>query len=160
MAFYIKSNVGYLIATNRKRIADYTPAMLVVEKLNMQEIKKQAIKNTSYTAYKLNSMRPVYPYSHQFNAPPIAPYFANMQSTEMSQSWKVSTQPTPTGITSSIWNTQPYSKYFDGKPTEKMVPRDILGYILTKTRRIRLERLHKKHVDVLSRSIAEALDDF
>lgn len=138
-----------LIARLRRRISDYEPAMLVVEQENMQNIKKMAIKNSSYTVYKVKEWGKYYPYSLRVNAPPIAPYYANKQSGDMVKSWRVRSVRTPIGITSSIWNEQKYSRFFDGQNTKKMIPRPLLQYILHRSRAPRLQKLHEEHVRFL-----------
>lgn len=146
MAFRISSNVNGLIARNRMRMTNYSRTMVLAEKRNMQKIRGDAIKATSFTAYKTNALRPIYPYSLRHNVPITAPFFANMQSGEMSRAWRVRTTENPEGLLSSIWNEMEYSKYFDGKNTRKMVARPILQYVLLKSRQTRLEALHAEHV--------------
>lgn len=126
-----------LIARWRKRAALVTPEMMEAERENLQTMKKEAIRLSSATAFRLPNSD--HPYSTRDPHPPIPPYWINIQSAGgFVTKWRVRLIKTPSGATGSLWNTAPYAKYMLG--TSRMIQRPILQRMAKRVRDRRSKR--------------------
>lgn len=120
-----------LIARCRKRAALITPEMMKAERDNLEIMKREAIRLSSATAFKLPNKD--HPYSTRNPHPPLPPYWINIQSAGgFATKWRVRLIKTPSGSTGSLWNAAPYAKYMLG--TSRMIQRPILQRMAKRVR--------------------------
>lgn len=150
MRLYITTKDNY-VARWRNRATKLTPAIRQAEIDVMNYARQKAIEYSSARAYRITG-RPPYPYSRKNPAPPLPPYYINIQGRKGSEhfhtKWFVNTQETPKGFTSSIWNAAKYAKFMRGGGASKMIARPILQKVGEKVREYRLKREHSAIVKV------------
>lgn len=116
----------------------------------MDEARRKAIEYSTNRAYKVTG-KPPFPYSRKNPQPPIPAFRINIQGRKGSEhfrdKWFVNVQETPTGYTSSIWNSAKYAKYMRG--TVKMIERPILSKVAEDVRSFRLTVEHDEIVKVM-----------
>lgn len=124
------SNAGKLGVRWRARARALDEELYNSQKQIADKMLKEARRLSSFRMYRIGK-DPGYPYAvnRKPGYPPVPgpPEYINIQSGKFVKAWSARITKTPTGITTTVYNRMPYSRYMVG--TSKMIPRPIADAI-------------------------------
>ena len=137
----IVTNAGRLGERLRGSSEKYVHEVREAIRGNAEILRKKARQFSQRRFYSLAQLRKMgHPYATRHPRPPIQAHIINKQSGRLYDSWRINIKPNPDGMTATVFNTAPYSKYMMG--TRYMIPRPILDEALERTKAERRRNLH------------------
>lgn len=129
----IMSNALRLANTMRRRTKSYVREIGEAVKQNARTVEKKAKQFSQRRFFSTKQLRQMgHPYAVRNPRPPIAPHIISRQSGKFHREWRMTHGKTKDGVFATVYNRAPYARYMRG--TRFMIPRDILGEALRRTK--------------------------
>lgn len=140
MSLSVTTNAGNLAKRLRARSQKYVREVKEAQVQNADLLLQKAKQFSQQRFFSLGQLKAMgHPYAKRDPRPPVRPHIINRQGGQFYQSWKRQVRQFGDGVTATVYNTAPHSRYMLG--TKLMIERPVLDEAERRTQAARARNL-------------------